>query len=321
MKFVKATRRTAKARMALIGPSGSGKTMTALFAALGLVGRAGRVAVLDTERGSASKYAGDPDIPEFDSCELTTFSPLTYVEAIREAGRQGYDAVIVDSLSHAWIGKEGALELVDRASKRAKSSFMAWREVTPMHNELVDGLVQAPMHVIVTMRSKTEYVIDDDERGKKVPRRVGIGPVQRDGLEYEFDVVGDMDLDNTLVVTKTRCRSLGGAVIRKPTLELGLRLAAWLEQGEPVPTAEPETVARMRELLEALPGAEAPVLSRLHIARLEDMPADKAAHVMGWLESKLPKATPAPTKPNPLGELAAALAGVAPAEGTPGNGV
>ncbi|MFN7976371.1 MAG: ATP-binding protein [Acidobacteriota bacterium] len=321
MKFSKATRKTAKARVALVGPSGSGKTMTALFVALGLVGKAGRIAVLDTERGSASKYAGDPDIPDFDACELSTFSPLTYVEGIREAIRAGYDAIVIDSLSHAWMGKDGALEQVDRAAKRAKSSFMAWREVTPMHNELVDALVQAPMHVLVTMRSKTEYVIEDDDRGKKVPRRVGIGPVQRDGLEYEFDVVGDMDLDNTLVVTKTRCRSLSGAVVRKPTVQLGLTLAAWLQQGEPVPTVEPETVSRMRELLDALPGAEAPVLSRLQIARLEDMPADKATHVMGWLESKLPKATPPATTSNPLGELAAALAGAVATEGTPGNGV
>lgn len=309
MKFSKATRKTAKARVALVGPSGSGKTMTALFAALGLVGREGRIGVIDSERGSSSKYVGEPDIPEFDSCELTTFAPLTYVEALKEASKARYDAVIVDSLSHAWMGRDGALEQVDRAAKRSRSgnSFAAWREVTPMHNQLVDALVQAPMHVIVTMRAKTEYVLDDDERGRKVPRRVGIGAIQRDGLEYEFDLVADMDMDNTLVVSKTRCRSLAGAVIRKPTFEFGQSLAAWLEQGAPVPLVSPEELERIRELLGSLPGAEPVILDRAHVSRLEELPADRAPVVIDWLAkqphvSRRPTAT-APKEASPFAAL------------------
>jgi len=314
MKFQKATRTKAKARVALIGPSGSGKTMTALFIALGLVGKEGRIAVLDSERGSASKYAGDPDIPEFDTCELSSFSPLTYVEAIREAIKARYDVLIIDSLSHAWMGKDGALEQVDRAAKRSKSgnSFMAWREVTPLHNELVEALVQTPMHLIVTMRSKTEYVIEEVD-GKKVPRKIGMAPVQRDGVEYEFDLVGDLDADNTLLVSKTRCRELAGAVVRKPTIELGQQLAAWLQQGEPVATVEPDTAERIRELLEALPGAESPVLARLHVERLEEIPAAKAPAVIEWLEDRLSKQarTEGAGGASPLGQLAAALGGTA----------
>jgi len=168
--------------------------------------------------------------------ELESFHPQRYIEAIREAQAAGYDVLIIDSLSHAWMGKDGALELVDKAAKRNPSgnSFAAWRDVTPLHNALVDTMVATRLHIIVTLRSKMEYVQEKDEKGKTVIRKVGLQPVQRDGLEYEFDVVGDLDQDNTLVVSKTRCSALLAAVISKPGRELAATLAEWLD-GEPVP--------------------------------------------------------------------------------------
>src|SRR5438105_1319497 len=127
MPFVKATKVDAKLRMALIGPAGSGKTFTALSVAAGL---GGRVAVLDSEHGSASKYA---DLFEFDVIEPETFSPQVYIDAVLEAERAGYGVIVLDSLSHAWAGKGGALEMVDAASRRAKGNkFIAWGEVTPL---------------------------------------------------------------------------------------------------------------------------------------------------------------------------------------------
>jgi hypothetical protein len=227
LSFSKATKTQSRLRLALVGPSGSGKTYTALTIAQHL-GK--RVAVIDTERGSASKYA---DIFTFDVLNLDTFSPLTYVDAIKAAESAGYDVLVIDSLSHAWMGKEGALEQVDNAAKRSSShnSYTAWRDVTPMHNALIDAMLQSKCHIIGTMRSKTEYVIEEDERGKKVPRKVGMAPVQRDGLEYEFDVVGDMDLDNNFLVSKTRCPALAGKVIKKPGKPLADTLAAWLSDG------------------------------------------------------------------------------------------
>lgn len=227
LSFTKATKTQSRLRLALVGPSGSGKTYTALTIAQHL-GK--RVAVIDTERGSASKYA---DIFTFDVLNLDTFSPLTYVDAIKAAEAAGYDVLVIDSLSHAWMGKEGALEQVDNAAKRSSShnSYTAWRDVTPMHNALIDAMLQSRCHIIGTMRSKTEYVIEEDERGKKVPRKVGMAPVQRDGLEYEFDVVGDMDLENNFLVSKTRCPALTGKVIKKPGKPLADTLAAWLSDG------------------------------------------------------------------------------------------
>lgn len=230
MPFQRATKKQAKLRMALIGPSGSGKTYSALAIASHL-GR--RVALIDTERGSASKYA---DEFEFDVLELDSFHPQRYIDGIREAEQAGYDVLIIDSLSHAWAGKDGALELVDRAAKRSQSNntFGAWREVTPLHNALVDTMLQAKCHVIVTMRAKTEYVQERDEKtGRTVIRKVGLQPVQRDGLEYEFDVVGDMDADNNLIVTKSRCKALNGAVFSKPGKDVADILRAWLSDGAP----------------------------------------------------------------------------------------
>lgn len=243
--FKKASKKTAKARIALMGPSGSGKTKTALLMASGL-GK--RIAVLDTEHGSASKYAGDDGV-EFDALELESFSPMTYVAAIHAAEELGYDVLIVDSLTHAWSGKGGALEQVDNAAKRSQSgnTYMAWRDVTPQHNELVDAMVRCKCHLIATLRTKTEYVLEDVTKGGKTtkqPRRVGLAPIQRDGMEYEFDIVADITLDHDLMVTKTRCTALDGLVVNKPGVKLGQQIAAWLSDGEPqvlpaVPQSEP----------------------------------------------------------------------------------
>jgi DNA polymerase III delta prime subunit len=230
MAFQKATKKAARARVAFIGPSGAGKTFTALRVARGLVGPEGKIALADSERGSASKYAG---LFDFDTQDLETFSPKDYIRVIHEAEAAGYDALIIDSLSHAWMGKGGALEMVDAAAKASKSrnSFDAWRSVTPEHNAMVDAIVRARLHIIVTMRVKTEYVVEE-VNGKKTPRKVGLAPVQRDGLEYEFDVVADMD-GAEAVVTKTRCSALAKAVIQEPGEALGKQLRDWLTDGAP----------------------------------------------------------------------------------------
>lgn len=233
-QFTKAVKGKGKARVALIGPSGSGKTMTALLIAKAL---GSRVALIDTENGSASKYAGEQGIPDFDTLNLGEFSPQTYVEAIHAAEEAGFEVLVIDSLSHAWTGKGGALDQVDKASKRSQSgnSFTAWREVTPHHNALVDALVQCKIHLIVTMRTKVEYVLQTNERGKQEPKKIGLAPIQREGLDYEFDIVADLDLDHNFLVTKTRCRQLDKAAILNPDEKVGQTILAWLEDGKDVP--------------------------------------------------------------------------------------
>jgi hypothetical protein len=228
--FQRATVHQARLRLALIGPAGSGKTYSALNVAQHL---GSKVAVIDTERGSASKYAG---LFGFDVLELTSFAPQTYVQAIQAADAAGYDVLVIDSLSHAWMGKDGALEMVDRAAKRSQSgnSFGAWRDVTPHHNAMIDAILACRAHVVATLRAKTDYVQERDEKtGRTVIRKVGLAPVQREGLDFEFDVCGDLDQEHNLVITKSRCPALADAVIPKPGKELAEQLRAWLGQGEP----------------------------------------------------------------------------------------
>lgn len=259
MQFVEARREHAHARIALIGISGSGKTLSALKIARGLGGK--RIGVIDSERGSSRKHAGK-GIP-FSILELVTYSPATYVDAMRCAYRAGIDVLIVDGLSQAWAGKDGALEMVDQVAKRSRSqnSFAAWREVTPEHNRMVEAMVSIPCHLIVTMRAKTEWVLEDVDNGKggthKAPRRVGMAPVQREGLEYEFDIVGDMTGDHDWIVTKTRCDSFDGAIIRKPGEAVGEQVLAWLHEAEPAPAAAEPAQQAAAPAVVALPSARA----------------------------------------------------------------
>lgn len=237
LQIKRATKTQSRGRIALVGPAGSGKTYTGLVWARAIAGDSGRILCIDTERGSASKYSGEEGIGDFDVIELDTHEPVTYVDALKLGASEGYDVIVVDSLSHAWSGRGGALEQVDRAAARSRSgnSFGAWREVTPMHNALVDALLTSPAHLIVTMRAKTEYVLETDSKGKQVPRKVGMAPVQRDGMEYEFDLVVDLDWEHVAAVSKSRCSAVSGAVWRRPGAESVAPFVAWLTEGAPVP--------------------------------------------------------------------------------------
>lgn len=232
MGFTRAVKSKSKLRLAFTGPSGSGKTYSALAVACAL----GRCAVLDTEHGSATLYA---DAFEFDVHDgfKPPWHPDTYIQAMREAAKAGYDVIVIDSLSHAWAGQGGLLEEVDKIAQRSKSgsSFNAWRDATPIQHRLIEEILGLPCHVVVTMRSKTEWVLDQVERGGRTvtqPRKVGLAPVQRDGIEYEWTVSLDLDHDHRALVSKTRCSALDGAVIHKPGKGLAEQLREWLERGE-----------------------------------------------------------------------------------------
>lgn len=225
--FKKAERKAAYLRAALCGTSGSGKTYGALLLARGLVGDEGKIALIDTERSSACLYS---DVTDFDVAELAPpYSPKRYIELIKSASKE-YQVLIIDSLTHGWAGQGGVLEMHDNATKTQKNSYMAWRDVTPEHNALVDTILSAPCHVICTMRSKTAYEIQDNN-GKKTPIKVGMAPVQRDGMEYEFTLVWDVMVDSHVSYAskdRTRLWSNRNEVI---TLGHGIELRKWLETG------------------------------------------------------------------------------------------
>lgn len=234
-QFQKAVRTQAKLRMAINGPSGAGKTYTALIAAK-VMANGGKIAMIDTERGSASLYS---DKYDFDTATLNEFNPQNYIDLIKAAEESGYAVIVIDSLTHAWEGKGGALDLVDDAAKRSKSknTFTAWKDVTPLHRQLIDAMLQSPCHIIATMRSKTEYVIESVERnGRQVqtPRKVGMAPIQRQGMEYEFTIVGDMDLDHNFVVSKSHMEALADQVEKKPGEKFFRQVYDWLNSGTTV---------------------------------------------------------------------------------------
>lgn len=235
--FQKAVKHEAKLRLSISGPSGAGKTYTALRLAKGL-GK--KVALIDTERGSASKYADEFD---FDVLEIRPpYHPDRFLAAIKDAEEAGYDVCIIDSLSHAWNGPGGVLEIVDQEAAKSKSNntFTAWKKGTPIQNKFIDGLTGAGIHIIGTMRSKTEYILEQGAHGKTSPKKVGMAPIQRDGFEYEFDVCLEMTPDNDGIVGKTRCSAITGQLFAKPGEELAAILKAWLT-GAPARKAEPDT--------------------------------------------------------------------------------
>jgi hypothetical protein len=249
----KATKRHVKLRLGLVGVTGSGKTYSALSIAEHLKKP---VCVIDTERGSSELYG---DTFDFDVLRLTDFDPKNYCAALDYAYSKNYGTIIIDSLSHAWMGTGGALEQVDNIAKRNNgNSFGAWREITPMHNRLVDKMLEAPCHLIVTMRAKSEYSIEKDSRGKTVVRKVGMAAIQRDGIEYEFTIVGDMNQENEWIVTKTRCSALAGKVFSKPGKDVADVLNGWLDSGAP---EEPKPASVAASPAQPAPDAFATILA------------------------------------------------------------
>lgn len=235
--FQRAVKFEARLRLAIAGPSGSGKTFTSLAIATAL---GGRIALVDTEHGSASKYA---DLFDFDVLNLDApFHPDRFVEAIRAAQAAGYQVLILDSLSHAWSGPGGVLEIKEQLAKRREyNDYTAWGPAGELQNRLVQAILRSDLHVIATMRSKTSYamdeVIEDGRKRTKVVKQ-GMAPIQRDGFEYEFDVFIDMDIDNNAIVTKTRCPALTGKVFPRPGADVAEILATWLK-GQPAPEPPP----------------------------------------------------------------------------------
>jgi len=250
--FKRATKESAKLRMAIAGPAGSGKTFTALTVAEFLAGDR-EPAVIDTENESASKYADRFAFATVSLSAGTGFSPEKYIEAIEAAESAGFPVIVIDSLSHEWAGKGGILELVDQTAARMNGNkFQAWGVVTPRHDKLVRKILECRAHVIVTLRAKMEYVQERNERGKTEVRAVGMKPIQRDEMEYEFDIFGLLDQDNNLVIRKSRCPELSGEVIHRPGREMAATLTRWLQGGTAEPNEPKPKGGRQRPRVDAV---------------------------------------------------------------------
>lgn len=235
MAFTNATRNDLYLRCAIYGPSGSGKTMTALRMAKGIADKLGtKFAVIDTEARSASKYA---DRINFDVDNLTDKDIDSYLSSMNECVRAGYKVLVIDSLSHAW---RELTEEVDRISQNSnnRNSFSAWGKVSPKQKRLVEAILNFPGHIIATMRSKTEWVLNSNEKGRMVPEKMGLAPEQGKGIEYEFDLLVEMNQNHQATVSKDRTGKFQDQVIDKPGEAFGVQLLEWLNGTVETPSAE-----------------------------------------------------------------------------------
>lgn len=249
--FRKAEKHQRKLRLAVFGASGSGKTYSALAIAQGF---GGSVALIDTEN-SAELYA---DRFEFDIANLDKPTIENLLEFIKSA--TDYKVLIIDSLSHSW--KELLAEVDKIATAKFKgNSWSAWSEGTPKQNKLITAITNFPGHIIVTMRSRTEWVIQQNDKGKSTPHRVGLAPQQGKDIEYEFDMLLEMNIDHTGMVIKDRTGKYQDKIIEKPGVEFGKELIAWLNSGKhesgdngkfnaavnPAPATEPKPAAKPKK--------------------------------------------------------------------------
>jgi hypothetical protein len=232
MQLKKAARQQVKLRLNLSGPSGAGKTYSALKMAKGLVGDWSKIAVIDTENGSASLYS---HLGEFNTLELTApFTPERYQEAIKACIDAGMTCVIIDSTTHEWNQLLEDNEKLAVAKYRG-NTWSAWSESTPRHDRFVQYVLHCPSHVITCTRSKMETIMTDDKKVKKV----GMKDVQREGWEYELTVSLSIDRDTHYATpSKDRTNLFEGKPPFIISEETGQQILSWCESGEAVPVFE-----------------------------------------------------------------------------------
>ena len=223
MKLQTAQRKRAKIKMGLQGPSGSGKTYSSLLLAHGLTSNWDKIAVVDTENHSAELYA---HLGPFKVLPLSNpYTPEKYSEAIDVCINEGMEVIILDSITHEWEN------LIDFHSSMAGNSFTNWGKVTPRHNAFVKKLLQTPVHIISTIRTKQDYILNE-KNGKMVPEKVGLKSVQRDGFDYELTIMFDLDIKNNAVASKDRTGLFFGKPECKLSETTGGLIRNWCNAGD-----------------------------------------------------------------------------------------
>lgn len=311
--FQPAVKEKLLARVAIDGPTGSGKTWTALQWARVLAGPTGIIGGIDTENRSMAYYAPTPAqlagtepierlnwwdapyefghapiTPPYDPRQLGKLIDAAAADLAATADRPA-GVLVIDSLTHYWNGEGGTLDIVDDASSRSGNSFTGWKEGTPAQRYMLDKIIHAPFHVIVTMRSKMEYVLETQVKNGKtiqVPKKVGMAPEQRAGVEYEFTVVADMDLEHRLVISKSRCSLIADAVMPNGrSVEPAHTFAEWLGSGVERVTAQTATqfIDRMNAIADE---AKRKAIKEAFVAefgRPSELTTDRIGEVTAWL--------------------------------------
>ena len=237
MQLRKSERKQAKIKMALQGSAGSGKTMSALLLAKGLTNdNLSKVAIIDTENGSSDLYA---HLGNYNVLNMQPpYTPEKYIQAIDICLEAGMEVIIIDSISHCWD------ELLDFHSKLPGNSFTNWNKVTPRQKAFVDKILQSPAHFISTMRTKQDYVLNQ-KNGKYVPEKVGLKAVQRDGVEYEFTLVFDIDSKHFATASKDRTNLFSGKPEFIISTATGKKILEWCN----APNSKDDVLNRINECL------------------------------------------------------------------------
>lgn len=226
MQLKRATRKQVKLKVGFSGASGFGKTYSALLMAYGVTGDWSKIAVIDTENGSADLYA---NLGEYNTLTLAPpFSPERYIEAINQCEAAGIELIIIDSITHEWEGEGGCLDIQEKLGGR----YQDWAKVTPRHKAFINAILQSPCHVFTTVRRKQDYEMNKDDKGRTTVQKVGTKEVTREGFEYEITLNFEFVNDNHMVkASKDRT----GLFMNKPefviTPETGKQLMQWANDG------------------------------------------------------------------------------------------
>lgn len=233
MQLRRAERKKVKLKMGIAGPTGSGKTYSALLLARGLTDDWDKIAVIDTENGSADLYS---HLGSYGVLPLSPpFEPEKYAKALAVCVKEGAEVVIIDSMSQEWAGDGGVLDYQSKLGGR----FQDWAKATPRHRAFIDAILQAPVHVICCSRVKTEWAIEQNEKGRATPQKLGLKVEQRDGIEYEYTVSWRLAHGNMASCDKDRTGLFHGKADFKITTETGKELRSWADAGiEVKPTTE-----------------------------------------------------------------------------------
>ncbi len=217
-----AERRQIRIKMGLQGPSGSGKTTSALLIAYGLCRDYAKVVIIDTEARAADLYAhlGPYNVLPMDP----PFTPERYVQAIQLCLQEGMEVIILDSISHEWEF------ILETHGATTGNSYTNWAKFTPRHNAFIQAMLQSPCHLIATIRAKQDYVLQE-RNGKQVPEKVGLKGVTREGMDYEFTLLLELDIRHQARATKDRTGLFSGQPEFMPTPETGRRISDWCRLG------------------------------------------------------------------------------------------
>ena len=226
MELKKSNRNQAKIRIALQGVSGSGKSYSSLLLAYGICQDWQKIAIIDSENGSANLYS---HLGEYNVLNLSApYSTERYIEAIDVCEKAGMDVIIIDSLSHNWEGNGGILDV---HANMAGNSFTNWSKLTPKMNTLVQKILTSSCHIISTIRSKQDYVITENN-GKSVPQKTGLKGIVREGTDYDYTIVMELDIYNNALCTKDRTQLFNSRIPFKIDESVGKKIKNWCKDGE-----------------------------------------------------------------------------------------